>query len=975
MAKSKPGKSSRVTLEDSELASMLAQQRAEAGDSRFEASTLRWSEDASNSMGIDEQSVRFADERTARFADERSAHSALGTPSASRSAQIEKRGTSFAAKLKRALWRFSGLEALVRALGLRGPTTERLFVWGPIFSVLLFLASMAAMLWYFQREEMQRERDDLRRDTEWAQQRVRLPFIDLEDHSGRLARELTAIEPSEENFREMADEFLREHPMLIAIALTGPDMKVRFLGTRPYAPLRFGFVQGETLSNDLSKNAFTAAQSLQTLSYSHPYMQAPADTDGSALIELHAPLQHAGAFGGTMISIVSLPQVLRYHVPAEMSAKYSFALLDAAGQPLASSASRPSTQTTTKAGRSNTLESSASISHDVSATPNGGPLYLRGTLLRGGSAIWRTATFWIIVGLSLLTIWVLLISWGQMQRRYRMQTLLMQETRFRRAMENSMSTGMRASDLKGRITYVNPAFCRITGYTEAELLDQMPPYLYWPQAQVPLLMNIVNMTLRNQAPTQGLEVQVQHKDTHIVDVRMYISPLTDTKGVQFGYMTSITDITEPKRIREELAQAHQRFTAVLEGLDAAVSVMAVSSAKALDGHAEPLLFTNRTYREWFGVGSDGHTRLAADPEQRDAASFDALDDVDSFAGFPVNELERSNPLSAETYSPALDKWFDVRHRYMRWVDGRLVQMLIATDVTPRRRAEEQQRQQEEKAQITSRLITMGEMASSLAHELNQPLTAISNYCTGIINRIKAGSMQPAALDEALQKTAKQAQRAAGIIKRIREFVKKSEPNRQACKVEAIVDAALELADIELKKHSVRFEKNIERGLPIIDADPILIEQVLVNLIRNAAEAIDAAGRPYGKRLVKLTVARNTPELFPEDGLVTAHGIAPSDDIHRLDSLRFEVRDTGHGLKPGLSERLFEPFFTTKAEGLGIGLNICRSIIEFHQGRLWAQNVYNSSEVSGCVFGFTLPMKAPAQLSSNEAVSVPESAPL
>jgi PAS domain S-box-containing protein len=891
----------------------------------------------------------------------------LGTAAAQ-----DRRVQSASSKLKRRLWRYSGLEALMRALGLRGPTSERLTVWGPIVSVMLFLAAMAAMLWYFQREEVQRERDDLRRDTEWAQQKVRLPFADLEDHLGRIARDLTGNTTTEDNFRLVSDEMLRDHPMLIAVAVTDADSSIRYIGFRPYAPLRSGYTQGQLLGNDNSKSAFKSAEQLQSLSYSHPFLHTPNDIDGSALMELHAPLQKNGAFSGTLISIVSLNQVLRYHVPNELTAKYHFALLDSAGQVMAKTNSS-SALPKSKAGRTEVSEPGTLLSHDVSATPSTGPLYLRGTLLRSASAIWRTSPFWVIVGLSLLTIWVLLISWGQMQRRHQMQAMLVQETRFRRAMENSMSTGMRASDLQGRITYVNPAFCKLTGYSAQELIGQMPPYKYWPPAQVPMLMNIVEMTLRNQAPQQGLEVQVQHKDGRAIDVRMYIAPLADAKGLQFGYMTSITDITEPKRIREELAQAHQRFTAVLEGLDAAVSVMAVSSVKSQGGHAEPLLFTNRTYREWFGAGSDGHTRLAADPDKRDSASFDMDDSIDSYAGFPTELMERSTPQSVETYSPAQDKWFDVRHRYMRWVDGRLVQMLIATDVTTRRRAEEQQRQQEEKAQITSRLITMGEMASSLAHELNQPLTAISNYCTGIINRIKAGSMQPAALDEALQKTAKQAQRAAGIIKRIREFVKKSEPNRQSCNVEAIVDAAYELADIELKKHSVRFEKQIERGLPRIDADPILIEQVLVNLIRNAAEAIDAAGRPYGKRMVKLIVARDMPELFPDQDIVASSGHQDTDSARRANSIRFEVRDTGPGLKAGLSERLFEPFFTTKAEGMGIGLNICRSIIEFHQGRLWAQNVYNSADVVGCVFGFTLPMHSSLSTKPGEDVLMRASA--
>jgi C4-dicarboxylate-specific signal transduction histidine kinase len=236
------------------------------------------------------------------------------------------------------------------------------------------------------------------------------------------------------------------------------------------------------------------------------------------------------------------------------------------------------------------------------------------------------------------------------------------------------------------------------------------------------------------------------------------------------------------------------------------------------------------------------------------------------------------------------------------------------------------------------LITMGEMASSLAHELNQPLTAINNYCVGIIARVKSNRIDPPALEEALQKTARQAQRAAGIITRVRSFVKKSEPNRAACHVESIVEAALELADLELKKHNVRFEKRIEADLPELWVDRILIEQVLLNLIKNGAEAVDAAGRPYGKRQVRLAITKQE------------------------DAVLFAIADSGSGLAEGLAEKLFDSFYSTKAEGMGMGLNICRSIVEFHQGRLWAENDYNSGAISGCTFRFTLPLRQKELLS-------------
>jgi C4-dicarboxylate-specific signal transduction histidine kinase len=278
----------------------------------------------------------------------------------------------------------------------------------------------------------------------------------------------------------------------------------------------------------------------------------------------------------------------------------------------------------------------------------------------------------------------------------------------------------------------------------------------------------------------------------------------------------------------------------------------------------------------------------------------------------------------------------VRSRYLNWVDGRLAQMVIATDITPRRQAEELAAQQAERAQTASRLITMGEMASSVAHELNQPLTAINNYCNGIISRIKDDNLKPDDLLTALTKTAHQAQRAGQIIQRIRSFVKRSEPNRSLADVTAMVNEAVELAGIELRRRQVQLSQSIAERLPRMHVDPILIEQVLINLMKNAAEAIDGAKRPPGRRQVHLRVHTRLEEGLPV--------------------MEFSVTDTGRGLPPEVMEHLFEAFYSTKAEGMGIGLNLCRSIVESHQGRMRAENLYNQQEITGCRFSFWLPIR-------------------
>ena len=509
----------------------------------------------------------------------------------------------------------------------------------------------------------------------------------------------------------------------------------------------------------------------------------------------------------------------------------------------------------------------------------------------------------------------------------KIQGALVQETNFRRAMENSMLTGMRAMDLDGRITYVNPAFCAMTGFSEVDLIGRMPPYPHWPPERMEENHRLLQQELAGRSPAGGIEVKVQRRDGTRFDARMYVSPLIDSRGQQTGWMTSMTNITEAKRIRDQLTASHERFTTVLEGLDAAVSVMSAQTGE--------LLFANRTYRLWFGGEARWHAQLAGRP----ASGGDEQDDaVDAMAGVPTAELDEAGAEAREVHVEAMQKWFDVRARYLQWTDGRLAQMLIATDVTARRQMEEETARQIERAQETSRLVTMGEMASSVAHELNQPLAAITNYCNGMLSRLRAGNLREEDLAMALEKTSKQAQRAGQIIHRIRQFVKRSEPQRQPARAAEIVEDALELATIELKRRNVAIQSYVAQRLPVLQVDPILIEQVLLNLLKNAAEAIDNAQMPPKRRTIELRVVpRHTAEL---GGVI-----------------EFSVTDAGPGIREEVIGRLYEAFFSTKSDGMGIGLSLCRSIIESHQGRMKAENLYNGDSICGCRFSFMLPVAA------------------
>ena len=509
---------------------------------------------------------------------------------------------------------------------------------------------------------------------------------------------------------------------------------------------------------------------------------------------------------------------------------------------------------------------------------------------------------WVVIGLSVVIVVALLALWRYTRHRTETEAALMAETEFRRAMENSMSTGMRVLDLEGRIAYVNPAFCRMIGWNEADLIGRLPPFPYWVPGKHESHRQTLDSVLAGKTPSSGIELEAQRRDGSRFTARMYVSPLLAPNGTQIGWMTSMTDITEPRRIREALTAAHERFMTVLESLDDAISV----TADTADGME--LLFANRTYRGLFGGQTNGHQELLA------------------------GRRGRYSDESAEVYSSEVERWFEVQHRMLAWTDGRRVRMQVARDITERRKHEEDSRVQQEKIQITSRLTTMGEMASSLAHELNQPLTAISNYSMGAVAMVNAGQTDPQKLLPALEKAAAQAQRAGKIISRIREFVKRSEPRRQRVEIQTIVDNAISLAEIDASKRGIDIEVQVPDGLPKVLADPILIEQVLLNLIKNGLEAMQRNNEQ------PLTVAVS----------------------HEHNTMEVAVVDAGHGVAD--PQRLFEPFFSTKSEGLGMGLNICRTIIESHHGQLWA-TPNGPGQASGTTFRFTLPC-APDELSSH-----------
>ena len=813
---------------------------------------------------------------------------------------------------------------------------DRFATLGPLLSVVLFLAAVIAAFGYLRFEEIDREHEAVRRDLEYAQQRMRLRLLERQEQLMRLGRDVSNREVNPDDFVIQAESMINQHPELLAITWLDSRRRVKAIFVSPSAGAAQLRTLGEPLALGETEQTFALTRDLRQPVYSRPMTAANDRSTSVSTLQLQVPLDNQGKFDGVILGEYSLDALLRFGVPTEVSARYAVALVDDQGQLLAGGLPPPRP---TAARLLPWYEEAPG--YEIPVSPVGNGLLVRAQSYRASLGVVGSGFFWLVSALSALTVWMLLGTWRHTRRRMQAQDALIAETNFRRAMENSMLTGMRALDLQGRITYVNPAFCQMTGWAEAELVGRTAPFPYWPEEDVDWLMARLEDELAGRTMVGGFEVRVKRKSGTLFDARMYVSPLIDRRGQQAGWMTSMTDITEPKRIREELSHSYERFTTVLEGLDAAVSVAPIDGAE--------LLFANKLYRAWFGAELAGHALLITQAGTTGLRSTDdQLDPVDALAGLPTHAITAADAENAEIFVPELGKWLEVRSRYLSWVDGRLAQMMIATDITPRRKAEEQAALQAERAQSASRLITMGEMASSVAHELNQPLTAISNYCRGMVTRIERDSISREDLLGALEKTARQAQRAGQIIHRIRSFVKRSEPNRTLSEVATMVSNAMELADIELRRHHVRLTHYLAPNLPAILVDPILIEQVLINLLKNAAESIEQAQRPSARRRVELRVSGKT--------------------LEGQSVVEFAVLDSGRGLTPEIMGRLFEAFYSTKAEGMGIGLKLCRSIIESHQGRLEAENLYNDDEILGCRFTFWIP-SAPL-LTSLPAVQLP-----
>jgi two-component system sensor histidine kinase DctS len=613
---------------------------------------------------------------------------------------------------------------------------------------VLFVAAVGALLWLNNKAERDEQRATLISDMLWLDQNLQFALNRNEEHLHQISLELARPGTSATRFDLLARHLLENNSGIRQVMWFGDEGKL--IAALP-GPTDAAIV-GETAGTVPSQETFHLAAALGKPAYSPAY----AIVGGDAQFEVHEPQFRQEKFVGMIIGVYTVKTMLNQLVPWWLTERYRIGISDDSGNSLGA--------------KTAIVGDALGPGYQIPFDPPGHGLILQATAYEQKTSLVRNLLGGALALLAAGVLWSLWLLRRHMLRRQAAESALREEHAFRKAMEDSVVTGLRARDLEGRITYVNAAFCRMVGYAPEEIIGRKPPMPYWDPDFIDVSERQSAEVLAGNAPLHGFEARLRHRDGRIIHTMVYAAPLIDGNGRHAGWLSSVVDITDQKRA-EELAQ-----------------------------------------------------------------------------------------------------------------------------------------QQQEKLQATARLVAMGEMASSLAHEINQPLAAISSYSAGILNQIRAGTASAEEMTATLDKVGQQARRAGQVIRRIYEFVRRSEPRRKSCDLRLIVDDAVGLVEGDASRHGIRIDYASEVNVAPSDGDPVLLAQVLVNLLRNGIEAMLQTPPKDRNLVVKLA--------------------------HVADGFRVVIRDRGHGIAAEHREHLFDPFFTTKADGMGMGLNICRSIVESHHGRLW-----------------------------------------
>jgi PAS domain S-box-containing protein len=496
------------------------------------------------------------------------------------------------------------------------------------------------------------------------------------------------------------------------------------------------------------------------------------------------------------------------------------------------------------------------------------------------------------------------------ERKRAEQALHEDEVKIRRLFDANI-IGIEFWDFEGRVLEANEAFLRIAGYDRDDLIagrvhrDGLTP----PEWRDHVALRVAE--LRRTGTIQPYEREFARKDGGRVPVLIAAASFDEAanQGVCF-----VLDLTERKKAEEELRASEARFRTFVD--HATDSFML---------HAEDgtILDVNRHACESLGYSRDELIGMAPIDFDPDANTVFHPGMWERLGAGEILTFESRHRRKDGTEFPV-----EVRLREFEQ-GGRRVS--LTRDITERKRAEadaceSERRYRETQAELAhaNRVATMGQLTASIAHEVNQPIAATVTNAHAALRWLSAERPDLEEVRQALGRIVENGNRAGEVVGRIRALIKKAPPRKEGVAINDAILGVVALIHGEVVKNRVSARTQLAEGLPIIEGDRVQLQQVILNLVVNAIEAMSGQNDP---RNLLISTEKNQP-----DGVLVA------------------VRDSGPGLAPEALERLFEAFYTTKAHGMGMGLSICHSIIEAHGGRLWA----SANEPRGAVFQFTLP---------------------
>ena len=490
------------------------------------------------------------------------------------------------------------------------------------------------------------------------------------------------------------------------------------------------------------------------------------------------------------------------------------------------------------------------------------------------------------------------------------------------------------NDERFTMTYMNDATESLTGYAKEDFLhDRIAFATIIHPDDLPRVYREVNEAVTRRQPYH-LVYRLRRKDGAEI--------WAEERGAgvfhdhQLAYLEGyIIDITEQKRTQDALSDAKESLERTIAERTAALrdseerfrqlaeNIEEVFWLEEVNGDNLTVIYVSPAYERIWGrtrqsLYNDSKSWLyAIHPEDRDIVTRDFYAKV--LKGDFSNEYRIIRPDG--TIRWILDRGYPVKD-----ASGKVYRICgLAEDITPMRQAEDRARRTQEELAHVLRVATAGELASGMAHELNQPLAAIANYASGCERRLESGSIDTAALREAIGRIVAQAERAGNILRNLRRFITRQSMALVSCDLNELVSESIELAEPDLRRYRTTVQVELAPDLPRVSADAVQIEQVILNLIRNACEAMEGHDEPH----------RITIRTWRTPG----------------DGVSFSLSDTGPGIPPQIISRAFEPFVTSKPTGMGMGLSISRSIVEAHSGQISCDP---GGGGKGAQFQFTLP---------------------